>query len=1042
MPMSSPPKNQKKRSRDTGKAKEEHAQGQQQQNPKRLRLSPSIPPVSNPADDLQSRRRRRARLGSGTLFPLCGQKEKGLEGLTQDQKTDGYPISNPPSDDDDDDDDDGPVELPQHERERVEALVREEVQRGISPDDISQLQRECAKALIRAKVLQQQVRVARERERERARGSRGGGGQRNPPQPSQEPPHAPTLESEVAAPQSNGFPGGANTPTAPRSGQSSPLSLDCSRPRRSSPLFLNLPNTPELEQQATSLNDPEPSARSGRAAQPLPPPIPHDTHPAGRGAGSRDSAQPINCFDEEIQRYQAEQEVQRQRQPSPVLPSIPQATHPPQPQDGPSHFSSHGLDLTQLDPRRSAIAGHTLQGDIPVATDYSGFPDAEGPSNQVAYLLPTQEITNERIQTDHWLKPGSWNTHSGVAGSVPPEQTPRSTRNFTSPDPNVRNHFSSQIPTDVPSQSRLLHTFSPYATTERLGKRGRDTSAVTSDHVTPDGDSIAEESTSKRQRRVKKIEEDGGKLGKDNRKVNKTRTQNGSLECWVKNNWVPAAYHNDRRHILHIRADRQGQYVHPLDHGVDPDDRMAFHPDYANIDMKTRESRPDILYQWEPTEKPAPANPGYIIDEADGRYLIDVGGHPIRNWPELPVCISGQTAAEWMEFWRRLNPSISLADIVARCPKQTQKNHSTAVKELTLQAFGNRMRRTRVMLGSKAWEPREGTEQIKLRLLDIMPKRVHAELQKYGTTKSWRDLTTSEVDAIFYINKGQGNAMARAGSKKLSQAVRQQRDEKKQAEVDATLRRLLDEKRADDAIYDASELAKAESTVPETRCENQSNNGHDLEALTQGVSSSHSQRDGGLGGAGDKHIEFTDLLGEEQFQVTATGEDTGKSLDYLFEEEGFTLTEPEDGDTTLVENVADQQRPDDSARPSGEQSENVGKMSEFLNNEVEFPDIDPADYRYHFPQTAEQSNHIAAALESTRAEYRRLSGWEPPLSDPQESYANCFWGIMDCLCENYERFRPDEVVPMILIREAWTDSWDGWMAQDVESTNFSHGNDM
>lgn len=58
---------------------------------------------------------------------------------------------------------------------------------------------------------------------------------------------------------------------------------------------------------------------------------------------------------------------------------------------------------------------------------------------------------------------------------------------------------------------------------------------------------------------------------------------------------------------------------------------MAFHPDYANIDMRTRESRPDILYRWEPKEKPVLTNPGYMIDEADGRYLIDVGGHPVRN---------------------------------------------------------------------------------------------------------------------------------------------------------------------------------------------------------------------------------------------------------------------------------------------------------------------------------------------------------------------------------------------------------------------------
>lgn len=132
----------------------------------------------------------------------------------------------------------------------------------------------------------------------------------------------------------------------------------------------------------------------------------------------------------------------------------------------------------------------------------------------------------------------------------------------------------------------------------------------------------------------------------------------------------------------------------------------------------------------------------------------------------------------------------------------------------------------------------------------------------------------------------------------------------------------------------------------------------------------------------DAHIGFTDLLGEEQFQVTAasedgekfldylfqeegspltelegeeqlqapaTGEEAEKSLDYLFEEEHSTLTEPEEGDTTLVDKVADQQQPDDSVKPSGEQVETAGSMTDFLNSEVEFPEVDPADLRYYFP---------------------------------------------------------------------------------------------
>ncbi|KAL8954543.1 MAG: hypothetical protein Q9193_007200, partial [Seirophora villosa] len=107
--------------------------------------------------------------------------------------------------------------------------------------------------------------------------------------------------------------------------------------------------------------------------------------------------------------------------------------------------------------------------------------------------------------------------------------------------------------------------------------------------------------------------------------------------------------------------------------------------------------------------------------------------------------------------------------------------------------------------------------------------------------------------------------------------------------------------------------------------------------------------DGNLGAVADGHIDFTDLLEEEQLQATAPGKEAEKSLDYLFEEEGSTLTEPAEGDTTLVDQVADQQQRDDSAKPSGEEVENLGSMTDFLNNEIDFPDVDPADYRFFFP---------------------------------------------------------------------------------------------
>lgn len=36
---------------------------------------------------------------------------------------------------------------------------------------------------------------------------------------------------------------------------------------------------------------------------------------------------------------------------------------------------------------------------------------------------------------------------------------------------------------------------------------------------------------------------------------------------------------------------------YPSERGAADDDRMAYHPAYANFNMKARDGRPDILYQ-------------------------------------------------------------------------------------------------------------------------------------------------------------------------------------------------------------------------------------------------------------------------------------------------------------------------------------------------------------------------------------------------------------------------------------------------------------
>ncbi len=120
---------------------------------------------------------------------------------------------------------------------------------------------------------------------------------------------------------------------------------------------------------------------------------------------------------------------------------------------------------------------------------------------------------------------------------------------------------------------------------------------------------------------------------------------------------------------------------------------MSFHPHWALIDLSSRSTRPDILYRWHADPKPPKEynqHPGFLYDEADGAILLDQSRFPIKAWPELPMCVSGQTSPIWFELWRRTNQNISIRDIWARCPTLTQRKPGQKVQQLTLQAFSNR----------------------------------------------------------------------------------------------------------------------------------------------------------------------------------------------------------------------------------------------------------------------------------------------------------------------------------------------------------------
>ena len=307
----------------------------------------------------------------------------------------------------------------------------------------------------------------------------------------------------------------------------------------------------------------------------------------------------------------------------------------------------------------------------------------------------------------------------------------------------------------------------------------------------------------KSQQKKEQDEERGIVKGTDGKGRGEVRTDNGILEVKIDHVWKPAAYHHERRKELLRMAEALCSYnVKPIK-GHDALDRIAPHPWYKSVSMKERSMRSWVLYLWDPPNGLRPAGSGepkdYMRDPYDdNKILIDINNHPIRDFPELPAILTGQLDGTWIELFRRLNRHITLPDIFARTPPTTVKGVGTKRQSLTIQSYGNRARRDRILLGTRAWQEREGSDGIAERLKQAMPNRVLEELEAEGSTSSWRDLTNKEIDAITAINHSKGSAQSRAGNKALDPVTKKARDEIKNAKEGEAFRKLLEEKVEED----------------------------------------------------------------------------------------------------------------------------------------------------------------------------------------------------------------------------------------------------
>ncbi|KAL8955587.1 MAG: hypothetical protein Q9193_006620 [Seirophora villosa] len=282
---------------------------------------------------------------------------------------------------------------------------------------------------------------------------------------------------------------------------------------------------------------------------------------------------------------------------------------------------------------------------------------------------------------------------------------------------------------------------------------------------------------SKLQQKRLNYSEKGIQLDSNGTKRGVTRGDFDNLEYLDRGLWVPAVFHHTIRGTLLDTTDNLGKYDEEPASGVDPLDRTAFKVNHKSVKFITRELRPSVLFQWNQIEEAPSTLPDRWYYQQ--RLVLDVDNRPMLKWPELPLTISGQCEGLRMEFYKRLNPAISMNDLKARMPPTTCRRGGLKALAVKTPALANRMTRDRCRTGLKAWQARQGSRTIETRILELMPEEIQREVLRTNSTSCFRDLTSQELDYVEAANRGSAENLAKAGPRLLDDDTRRERAERK-----------------------------------------------------------------------------------------------------------------------------------------------------------------------------------------------------------------------------------------------------------------------
>ncbi|KAL8703654.1 MAG: hypothetical protein Q9201_003166 [Fulgogasparrea decipioides] len=208
-----------------------------------------------------------------------------------------------------------------------------------------------------------------------------------------------------------------------------------------------------------------------------------------------------------------------------------------------------------------------------------------------------------------------------------------------------------------------------------------------SDNQVPQQNILQSEYKSKKEKKRAKLEASGTEYGADLKVKGNVTEVDGSLYVRYRGEVQPAVYHADLRAEM-IAQNPPERYLHPPARGVDDLDLTSFWPSHATWGFQTRDDRPDILFEFLPTERRTIQNPGVM--KHNRRIVIDQDGHPVRDW-SIPACLSSEVEPGRLEaMYRESGNKISKQDFRARMPPLVPNGNGGHKEVVTLTAIGMR----------------------------------------------------------------------------------------------------------------------------------------------------------------------------------------------------------------------------------------------------------------------------------------------------------------------------------------------------------------